>query len=102
MIAAGRVAEDAVCAAIARANEIRPTRKAMTVAEKAAWENLVAVWGEEARSLVHPSSREIAEAAVTAMQVEADKLLEHPTVREAYEHFLFVAKLVCNENKKAS
>ena len=102
MIAAGRVAEDAVCAAIARANEIRPTRKAMTVAEKAAWENLVAVWGDEARSLVHPSSREIAEAAVTAMQVEADKLLEHPTVREAYEHFLFVAKLVYNENKKAS
>jgi hypothetical protein len=102
MIAAGRVAEDAVCAAIARANEIRPTRKAMTVEEKAAWENLVAVWGDEARSLVHPSSRDIAEAAVTAMQVEADKLLEHPTVREAYEHFLFVAKLVYNENKKAS
>jgi hypothetical protein len=102
MIAAGRVAEDAVCAAISRASEIRPTRKAMTLAEKAAWENLVAVWGDEARSLVHPSSREIAEAAVTAMQVEADKLLEHPTVREAYEHFLFVAKLVYNENKKAS
>jgi hypothetical protein len=102
MIAAGRVAEDAVCAAIARANEIRPTRKAMTVAEKAAWENLVAVWGEEARSLVHPSSREIAEAAITAMSQEAVKLMEHPSVREAYEHFLFVAALVKNENKETA
>jgi hypothetical protein len=46
------------------------------------------------------SVRDIVEAGVKSMQEEADKLMEHPSVREAYEHFLFVAALVKDENKK--
>jgi hypothetical protein len=94
MIAAGRVAEDAICSAIHKASELKPTRNPMTRAEIDAWENLVAVWGDEVRTLNGSSTRDIAEAAVNAMMAEADRLLENPSVRLAYEKFLTVASLV--------
>jgi arsenate reductase-like glutaredoxin family protein len=93
MIAAGRVAEDAVCDAIRKASELKPVRRAMTQAEIDAWENLIAVWGDEVRTLQGSSARDIAEAAVVAMMTEADKLLQNPSVRLAYEKFLTVAEL---------
>ncbi len=94
MIAAGRVAEDAICEAIRKASELRPTRTAMTQAEIDAWENLVEVWGENVRTLNGLSVRDIAEAGVKAMISEADQLLQNPSVRLAYEKFLTVASLV--------
>jgi hypothetical protein len=94
MIAAGRVAEDAICAAMVKADEVQPHRKALTEAERDAWNNLIAVWGDEARSLRRPCVRDVAEAAVQAMQVEADKLMRHESVRKAYEHFQLVCELV--------
>jgi hypothetical protein len=97
MIAAGRVAEDAICAAMIKADEIRPSRKPLTEEERAAWENLVAVWGDEARSLRRPAIRDIAEAAVDAMQKEADKLLSNPSVQKAWDHFQLVCKLAKKE-----
>lgn len=93
MIAAGRVAEDAICTAMIKADEVRPSRKALTEAEHAAWMNLIEVWGDEARSLRRPAIRDIAEAAVWAMQTEADKLMQHEAVRRAYEQFLLVCEL---------
>jgi hypothetical protein len=94
MIAAGRVAEDAICTAMAKADEVQPPRKPMTEAEREAWENLIAVWGDEARSLRRPAVRDVAEAAVQAMQAEADKLMRHESVRKAYEHFQLMCELV--------
>ena len=93
MIAAGRVAEDAICAAMSKADEVQPPRRAMTEAERDAWNNLIVVWGDEARSLRRPAIRDVAEAGVNAMIVEADKLMKHEAVRKSYEHFLLVCKL---------
>ena len=93
MIAAGRVAEDAICSAMVKADEVQPPRKALTEAERDAWNNLIAVWGDEARSLRRPAIRDVAEAAVQAMQDEADKLMTHEAVRRAYEHFQMVCQL---------
>ena len=93
MIAAGRVAEDAISSAVMRATEVQPKRKAMTQAEIDAWNNLIDVWGEEARSLTRPCARDVAEAGIKAMMEEADKLMTHPSVRKAYEHFLLVCEL---------
>jgi hypothetical protein len=39
------------------------------------------------------SARDIAEAGIKAMQVEADQLMNHASVRQAYEQFLLVCKL---------
>ncbi len=93
MIAAGRVAEDAICSAMMKADEVRPTRKALTPEEHAAWMNLIEVWGDEARSLRRPAIRDVAEAGINAMVAEADKLMKHPTVRRAFEQFLLVCEL---------
>lgn len=93
MIAAGRVAEDAISSAVMKATEVQPRRKAMTQAERDAWTNLIEVWGEEARSLTRPAARDVAEAGVKAMMEEAEKLLTHPSVKRAYEQFLLVCEL---------
>lgn len=93
MIAAGRVAEDAISKKLMQASDLRPKRAPMTAGQIAAWENLVKEFGEEARTLEWPSAREAAEAAVKAMVVEADKLLQHESVRKAYDHFLLMCEL---------
>lgn len=100
MIAAGRVAEDAISKTVMRASDLRPRSKPITPEQKAAWEHLVEVFGEEARTLEWPSAREAAEEAVKAMQEEAEKLMTHPAVKRAFDQFQIVAKLVYEESKK--
>jgi hypothetical protein len=102
MIAAGRVAEDAISNVIRKATDLRPKTTPLTLEQKEAWENLVLVFGEDARMLEWPSAREACEAAVKAMQQEADKLLSNPVVRKAYEKFLFVAELTKEHTKEQS
>lgn len=94
MIAAGRVAEDVISKEIMRASDLRPKSAPITQEQKDAWDHLVKVFGPEARYLEWPSAREVAEQAVKAMTEEAEKLMLHPSVKEAYNHFLFVAELV--------
>lgn len=97
MIAAGRVAEDAISKAIMDASELRLQRqdrqRKLTEEEKAAWENLVRVFGDSAKQLEWPSIRECAEAGNQALQEEALKLMKHESVRKAYEHFMLMCKL---------
>jgi len=93
MIAAGRVAEDAICRAIQKAAELRPKRTLLTPGQKAAWENLAREFGDELSTLHGLSIRDCAEAGVKAMQQETDKLLNHPSVQMAYDHFMLVCKL---------
>lgn len=102
MIAAGRVAEDVISKRIMEATEIRRNTRnretPLTPGQRAAWDKLVEEFGPDARQLEWPSARECAEEAVKAMQEEADKLLSHPTVRKAYDHFLLVAELTKDHN----
>jgi len=98
MIAAGRVAEDAICRAISKASELRPKSTPITVGQKRAWENLAKEFGDELCTLNGLSVHDCAEAGVKAMQEEADKLLANPIVRKAYEKFLFVVELTKEHN----
>lgn len=98
MIAAGRVAEDAVCKAIQKAAELRPQQTPITASQKAAWENLAHEFGNELCTLRGLSIRDCAEAGVQAMQAEADKLMKHESVRQAYEHFMLVCELTKEAN----
>jgi hypothetical protein len=101
MIAAGRVAEDAISKRIQEASALRvPTRDLpLTPAQLKAWKALARAFGKEQYALEWCSYREAAEAGVKAMQEEADKLLANPTVRKAYERFLFVAELTRQHEK---
>jgi hypothetical protein len=93
MIAAGRVAEDAISSAVVKASEMRPHRAPITEKQRKAWENLAKSFGDDRYYIEIPSAREIAEAAVKAMQVEADKLMTNPSVRRSYENFLLICQL---------
>ena len=94
MIAAGRVAEDAMSAAIRQASEMRPQKTLLTEGQRRAWRRLAQEFGDDVASLSTPSARDIAEAGVQAMIAEAEQLMKHPAVRDAYEQFQTVCKLV--------
>jgi hypothetical protein len=102
MIAAGRIAEDAISKKIMEASALRPKSAPMTPKQIKAWNNLIKEFGEEARCLEWPSAREVGEEAVKAMQAEADKLLANPTVKEAYDHFIFLAELTKEKNESCT
>ena len=98
MIAAGRVAEDAISRAVYLSSEMRPHKKPITEKQKKAWDNLAKAFGDDRYYVEIPSAREIAEEGVKSMIVEAEKLLQHEAVRKAYEHF----QLMCTLTKEAS
>ncbi len=99
MIAAGRVAEDAICRAISKASELRPKNTPITEAQQKAWKKLAKEMGDELCTLYGLSVRDCAEAGVKAMQEEADKLLSNPAVKKAYEHFQLVCELTREQNE---
>ncbi len=93
LIAASRVAEDAMCKALNKASEMRPARTPITPAQQRAWKKLAKEFGDELCTLNGASIHDIAEAGVRALQEEADKLLTNATVKAAYDQFLFVCAL---------
>jgi len=93
MIAAGRVAEDAICDAMIKASEMKPRQTPITPGQKKAWEKLAKEFGDELCALSYGSARDHTEAGVKAMVAEANKLMENPVVKKAYEHFMLVCKL---------
>ena len=103
MIAAGRVAEDAISNSIMEASKLRvPARdQPLTPTQLKAWKALAKAFGREQYALEWCSYREAAEAGVKAMQAEADKLMSNPAVRKAYERFLFVAELTKDHNEQS-
>jgi hypothetical protein len=94
MIAAGRVAEDAMCDAMRRASELRPQRTPLTEGQRRAWKRLAKELGDDLATLTGSSARDIAEAGLAALQAEATELMTHPAVRDAYEQFQSVCNLV--------
>jgi hypothetical protein len=93
MIAAGRIAEDAICRAISKAAELRPQRTPLTPRQRKAWEELAAAFEDELCTLRGLSIHDCAEAGVQAMQAEADKLMKNESVRKSYEHFQMMCEL---------
>lgn len=101
LIAAGRVAEDAISKKIVEATEIRRNSripKKLTPGQKEAWDKLVEEFGDDAKQLEWPSAREAAEAAVQALQEEAKVLYSNEAVRKAYDHFILMCKLTKEQN----
>ena len=103
MIAAGRVAEDAISKAIHEASELRRRngeRNPLSKEQFNAWNKFIDIMGEDGRMLEYASTREIAETGVKAMMEEAEKLLTNPAVKKAYEHFLLVCELTKEHNEQ--
>jgi len=99
MIAAGRVAEDAICRAMAKASELRPQKTPITEGQRRAWHKLAREFGDGLATLSPGSAQDHAEAGVKAMIAEAEQLMTHPAVRDAYEQFQTVCNLVKQKQK---
>jgi hypothetical protein len=96
MIAASRVAEDVMCKAIREASELRPQRTMLTEGQHKAWKKLAKEFGDDLATLSIKSAHDIAEAGLIALREEADKLMKHASVREAYNQFMMICEL-CKE-----
>jgi hypothetical protein len=105
MIAAGRVAEDAICTAMHKANELRPAKSYnITPEQRKLFDAFLASMPEDdpqRNMMTYGSLRDCAEAGIKAMQEEANKLLGNPSVKKAYEHFLLVCELTKEHNEQA-
>jgi hypothetical protein len=100
LIAAGRVAEDAISKHIMETSALRvpDKEKPLTEEQRNAWEAFSKAMGKEVYALEYCSYREAAEAGVKAMMDEAEKLMSNPTVRKSFEKFLMICELT-KENK---
>jgi len=99
LIAAGRVAEDAMIQAMHKASEMKPVKTPITPAQQRAWKGLARAFGTELCTLNGASSWEIAQAGLGALEQEADKLMTNTAVKEAYDQFLFVCALTRQQRK---
>jgi hypothetical protein len=101
LIAAGRVAEDAISKTIMEKSALRiPERQQPITPEQAeAWRKLSELFGDERYALEWCSYREAAEAGVKAMMEEADKLMTNPTIRKSFERFVMLCELTRERQK---
>ena len=93
MIAAGRVAEDAICQALHKASEMRPQRTPITLGQQRAWKKLAKEFGDDLATLSLSCARDLADVGVQAMQAEANKLMSHPAVVDAWKKFMLTCEL---------
>jgi hypothetical protein len=100
MIAAGRVAEDAVSDAIRKAQDLKPQKQPITEHQLKLWRELAESFEQDDYPLTRPAARDAAEAAVKALMQEAEKLMTNPTVKKAFDHFLLVAELTKENDTK--
>jgi hypothetical protein len=103
MIAAGRIAEDAITQSIQHSTELRPMNREIDEDTQRRWKEFIATVPEQFRFMfTHGSAHDAARAGVEAMQEEADRLMKHESVRRAYEQFQLVCKLVSQESNQES
>ena len=100
MIAAGRFAEDAICKAMVEASKLRPAIQPITEEQRDLWRRLAASFELDNITLQGASVADSVRAGTEAMIQEANKLMQHEAVRQAYEQFLTVAKL-CSDYQES-
>ena len=97
LIAAARVARDSMHEAIHDAVKMQRdehNNRVLTPEQYDAWQKFVDVMGERGRYVKYQSVHDIAQAGLDALINEAEHLMSHPAVRDAYEQFQLVCKLV--------
>jgi len=99
LIAAARVAEDAMIQAMSKASELKPKHTPITEGQRRAWKKLAEEFGDELATLNGASSYDITQAGLKALEDEAARLLTNEAVKEAYDQFLFVCALTKQQQK---
>jgi hypothetical protein len=55
-------------------------------------------FGDDMFYITYPSPMDVVQEGLKAMQAEAVKLMDNPSVQKAYEHFLLICELTKDEN----
>jgi hypothetical protein len=100
MIAAGRYAKQEMTNALLEAARAQPQEQPLTQKQLAAWDNFLNECGGRRSYISYPSANDIIEAGLRAMQHEADKTMQHPTVKAAWEQFMLVYELTKQHNSE--
>ena len=93
LIAASRVAEEAMGKAMYDASQLKPSKKPITSGQRRAWRKLAKEFGEELYQLNGVSTHDIVQEGLKALHKEADVLYSNPAVKKAYDHFILMCKL---------
>jgi len=99
LIAAARVAEDAMMQAMSKASELKPKHTPITEGQRRAWRKLAREFGDELATLNGSSAYDITQAGLKALEDEAARLLTNESVKAAYDQFLFVCALTKQQQK---
>jgi hypothetical protein len=94
MIAAGMIAEEAITRIIQEELSFNPESKPVTPEQLAAWENFKQVMGEDRCRLTSQSIAKAVKAGVREMVMEADKLLDNPSLKLSHDNFILLSQLV--------
>lgn len=97
LIAASIVAKEKMISALMDASGLKVKQKILTPEQAQAYRAFQKAMGDDFYSLYTDSAGNIVEAGLEVLYEEANKLLQHPTVKNAYEQFLMVAKLTKDE-----
>jgi hypothetical protein len=93
LIAASRVAHDAMCRSIVKASEMKPKKTPLTLEQRQAWDNLKKAFGDEMYSLKIDSAYDVAQAGIKALQEEAKMLQSNEAVKKAMDHLNLIVEL---------
>lgn len=98
MLAACELFREEMTQILMKASELRPEKSELTGQQQQAWQAFLETLPEGERYYVtHGSAHNMLFAAVTQMSEHAQGLLEHESLRLAWDHFMFLAHLVCEE-----
>lgn len=94
LIAAMHHCIDDMTSAVYQASAAKPKRSPVTPEQRAAWEKLKEVYGDEMFSILYPSAYDVAEAGVKALFSHVEERMKIPAVKQAYEDFLLIFGLM--------
>lgn len=98
MLAAGYHCVDVMTKIMSEKNMPTPNKIPITKEQRDLWSKLNKSFGSEV-VMNYQSNYDVAMAGIEALAKETEKLLEHPSVRDSYNQFLLVCKLVYEEQK---
>lgn len=95
MIAAGVYARDAIARAIINGSVLRPTLAKLSVEQKELFNKyLLSLPEDERHYLSYGSTYDAVNEGIDQMIKSSSELLDHPSVMQAYDHFMLLCKLV--------
>jgi hypothetical protein len=98
MLAALLYSKNEFVNAIVNASALKSKSEVYTPEQIEAWTKLQETFNDKFYSLYTSSAGDIADEGFKAIMKEATKMLEHPSVKKAYEQFLLVYKLTKDES----